>query len=173
MKQSNKVEFNTFVKGLITEASPLNFPADASREEQNFELNTDGTRRRRLGFDFEDAHVKRSTTQTVEQFNRAPPLTYRWSEVAGKPGQNFIAVQANNSIYFFDMDAEVLSDAGYKGMITLEGYPLGVRYSLTSIDGFLIVAAGVDTIAVISFNDPTFSVSFERLAIRDLWGVEV
>lgn len=38
-KKSIKAEVKSFIKGFITEASALNFPADASAEEQNFELN--------------------------------------------------------------------------------------------------------------------------------------
>ena len=173
MKKSTKVEFNTFVKGLVTEASPLNFPANASREEINFELLRDGTRRRRLGFDYEDGHVKIATTATRDQYARARPLTYKWMEVAGVPGQNFLVVQASNKLYFFDTDKSPLSSTGSKGSLTLTNYPESSRYSLTSVDGFLIVAAGVDTIAVVSYDNPGFSVTYERLLVRDLWGVEV
>ena len=34
VKPSKRVEVNNFVKGLITEASPLNFPANASLDEE-------------------------------------------------------------------------------------------------------------------------------------------
>ena len=173
MKKSTKVEFNTFVKGLITEASPLNFPANASREEINFELLRDGTRRRRLGFDYEDGYAKIATTVTKEQYSRARPIAYKWMEVAGVPGQNFLVVQANNVLYFFDANKAPLSTEGSLGSLTLEGYPQGQRYSLTSVDGFLIVAAGVDTFAVVSNDNPAFSVSYERILVRDLRGVEV
>lgn len=173
MKKSTKVEFNTFVKGLITEASPLNFPANASREEINFELLRDGTRRRRLGFDYEDAHAKIATTLSREQYDRARPVSYKWMEVAGVPGRNFVVVQANNVLYFFDSDKAPLSTTGALGSLTLESYPLATRYSLTSVDGFLVVAAGVDTIAIVSYDNPGFSATYERILVRDLWGVEV
>jgi hypothetical protein len=48
-RQTAAVEINNFVKGLITEASPLTFPDNASLEEQNFVLNRDGSRERRSG----------------------------------------------------------------------------------------------------------------------------
>ena len=45
-RQTVPAEVNTFVKGLITEASPLTFPDNASLDELNFILNKDGSRRR-------------------------------------------------------------------------------------------------------------------------------
>jgi hypothetical protein len=44
-----KLEFNTFVKGIITEAGPLTYPDGASLDEANFVLNRDGSRQRRFG----------------------------------------------------------------------------------------------------------------------------
>ena len=55
MPQSNQTgEFNTFVGGLVTEASPLTFPENASIDEANFELDRNGSRSRRLGMDYEE-----------------------------------------------------------------------------------------------------------------------
>ncbi len=45
--------YRSFIKGLVTEASPLTFPENASIDEQNFVLNRDGSRSRRLGIDYE------------------------------------------------------------------------------------------------------------------------
>ena len=55
------VELTSFSKGLITEANPLTFPPDASVDEQNFVLNRNGTRSRRLGMDWEDGYTQVST----------------------------------------------------------------------------------------------------------------
>lgn len=173
-KQSTKVEFNTFVKGLITEASPLNFPKDASLDEENFELKRNGSRKRRLGFDFEqDYTLIPATGFTLNDLAVASPITYKWTEVNGKTSQNFTVVQINSTLYFFDMGQENLSTAGYLGTLTLTDFPAATRYSLTSVDGYLVVAAGRDTIAIVSYDGTTFSASYERLMVRDLWGIEV
>ena len=60
-KAINAAEFSTFVAGLITDASPLTFPNNASLDEVNFELNRDGSRNRRLGmdFNFDEAQLRR------------------------------------------------------------------------------------------------------------------
>jgi hypothetical protein len=172
-KPSTKVEFNTFVKGLITEASPLNFPPNASLDEENFELNRDGSRQRRRGVAFENAYSLIPTTLSLAAISATPPVTHRWAEVAGDVTKNFIVIQAASTLYFFDMAEESMSTDGAIGSITLTGFPSDTRYSLSSIDGFLVVAAGVDTVAVVSYDNPGFSASYERLIVRDLWGVEV
>ncbi len=43
------VEMSTLVGGIITEANPLTFPANASLDEQNMVVNRDGSRQRRKG----------------------------------------------------------------------------------------------------------------------------
>jgi hypothetical protein len=51
MPVSGVKQYNTFVKGLVTEAGPLTYPENASLDEENFVLNRDGSRQRRLGMD--------------------------------------------------------------------------------------------------------------------------
>src|SRR5690606_34988398 len=50
-RQKFEKSFNTFVKGLMTEASEINFPENYSLYEKNFELRRDGGRDRRKGMD--------------------------------------------------------------------------------------------------------------------------
>lgn len=173
-KKSIKAEINTFVKGLITEASPLNFPADASTDEENFELNRDGSRQRRKGFSFEPGYgLITATGLTESNFNQATPTTFKWSNVNNNTDNTFAVVQANNNLYIFNMSAGVLSTSGYLATVALTGFPTAVQYSLASVDGYLIVAAGIDTIAIVSYNGTSFTVTYERLKVRDVWGVEV
>jgi len=62
----------SFVAGLNTDASPLNFPDNFSSDEENFVLNIDGSRERRLGLALESSgqvinieSVVLNTTATV------------------------------------------------------------------------------------------------------------
>src|SRR5690554_858773 len=50
-RQKFEKTFNTFTKGLMTEASELNFPEDFSLYEKNFLLHRDGGRDRRKGME--------------------------------------------------------------------------------------------------------------------------
>ena len=173
-KKSIKAEISTFIKGLITEASPLNFPADASLDEENFELNRDGSRQRRRGFSFEPGFsLSRTVDYTAEDLIQASPITFKWLAASGNPDYNILAVQIKNVIYFFDINQETLTTDGYISSLTLTDFPINIQYSLTSVDGFLVIAAGVDTIAIVSYDGTSFTVSYERLEVRDVWGVEV
>lgn len=171
-KQGQRAEINTFVRGIITEASPLNFPPDASADEENFELNRDGTRNRRLGFDLENGYTTYATNIPTTELPNTAVSTFKWIEVAGNVQTELVVVQCNNQLHFFDTSQDVLSTAGARGLIVLDEFPAGIKYSFTSVEGLLVVAAGVETIAIITFDDPGFSVEYDRLLIRDVFGVE-
>lgn len=171
-KPSVKAEINTFVQGLITEASPLNFPPNASLDEENFELNREGSRSRRLGMDYEDSNVNHSLAITLDELIDNPPSTFKWMNVNGESTKNFLVVQTGNVITFFDMANEPLSDQTVSPL-TLSLFPVDVKFSFTSVDGKLIIAAGQDTIAVIDYTSSVFNTTYERLLTRDVWGVEV
>ena len=47
--------YNTFIRGLVTEANPLTYPENASIDELNTVLLRKGNRKRRLGIDTEDS----------------------------------------------------------------------------------------------------------------------
>lgn len=171
-KQPMKVEVNSFVKGFISEASPLNFPPNCSLDEKNFELRRDGTRKRRLGFDLEVGHQFISAPTTTLSLLGFVSSTYKWSEPGGSEGDVFLAYQIDNKIFFFDMKKTVLSVDGVLGSVTLTGFPTGVEYSMASVDGKLAIAAGVSNIAVVSYDGTSFSVSYDTLKTRDVWGMQ-
>lgn len=172
-KPSKRAEVNNFIGGLITEAGPLNYPPNASLEEENFELNRDGSRDRRLGMDYEPSFARRATTiplasaQTV-QFN-----TFIWTSVNGVLDDDFLVVQAEQLLQFYRLSEESLSGTGYVGEIAVSTFPTTTAYTFTAIDGKLVVAAGVDTVAIVSYDGTVFAVEYDRIKTRDVWGVEV
>ena len=86
MPQSNQTaEFNTFVGGLVTEASPLTFPENASIDEANFELNKDGSRVRRLGMDYESGLTALPLTYATTPINDPVVVTFEWVDVEVSP----------------------------------------------------------------------------------------
>lgn len=172
-KKSVKAEVNTFIKGLITEASPLNFPENASFAEENFQLFRDGSRARRLGMDFEREHSMIVTEVPNEWAANQQLKTYEWSNVGGVPGKTFLVVQVGADIRFFDTGVIPLSSAGLVGYIELISiYAARKEVSFASVDGKLIVADGSGSVSVVSYSTVTgFAVTTERLKVRDLWGV--
>lgn len=172
-KAGQVVEVNTFVKGLITEASPLNFPANASKDEANFELNVDGSRDRRFGMDFENPSTQRAP---ANGFDLSSGLgTYRWGSVGGLSDKEFLVVQVGKTLYFFDA---LVANISYSGLIsTLEMAPFAAstKMSFASVHGKLVVVGGISKVGVVEFNSTTqtFSVTYHNILVRDHWGIEV
>jgi len=100
--------YATFVKGIVTEASPLTFPENASVDERNFILERDGSRRRRLGMDFEEGYAEGSAlpNATLEDLAVA---TSEWKGVANDATVNFAVVQAGTTLYFYDLSTTAIS----------------------------------------------------------------
>src|SRR5690625_2817450 len=96
-------EYNKFVKGFITEASPLTFPVGGSLDEENFQLNHDGSRSRRLGLDIDQG------ASYLISGNNPTLATYRWQGAGGSSSTNIICVQAGNRIDFFFESSDNLS----------------------------------------------------------------
>lgn len=188
-KQGQRAEVNTFIQGLITEASPLNFPPNASKKEENFELFRDGTRKRRYGMDYEAGYVFRQTN-TYGTINTVVPgfNTYVWEAVGGKTGRDFLVVQIGAVLYFYNLAVTPLS-TGYIGLFDLGasgssggiGWSLGgkreVRYSFTAVSGQLVIASNTASIFVVKFDpnyttpETAFNTSQVGIRVRDIWGV--
>lgn len=170
-KKSIKAEFKNFIKGLITEASPVNFPPEASYAEENFQLNRDGTRDRRLGLDYETDYQLRDLPIDAATLLNTDPVTFEWRNVGGNSGQVFLVMQVSNDLLFFDLEATSVSKEGYKGTLT-DVFTETNAYSFASVDGRLVIASGAKTIAVITYDGTTFTKENISLKTRDVWGLQ-
>ena len=114
MPRSNQTgEFSTFVGGLVTEASPLTFPENASIDEANFILNRDGSRDRRLGMDRETDLVPYNLTYTISPVGDVAVSAYEWKNVAGIASKAFIVCQVHDKMYIMDRSDETLKSSSY------------------------------------------------------------
>lgn len=169
-KNSTQIEFKNFIKGLVDVASPLNFPDNASFDEENFELNRDGTRNRRLGFDVESGAVYYNLLNST-YLNSFDPVIFKWKDAAGQVDKDFLIVQDGNTLHIFDLINRQLSINGFVSSIELTDFPPNSAYSFASVDGRLVVACGEPSVALITFVDPGFDIEYIRLKTRDLWGI--
>lgn len=167
VKKSARAELNNLVKGIITEASPVNFPSGATRDEQNFELNKDGTRDRRLGMDYETGYQLRlfGVSNTVA-FN-----TFRWKSPGGIANKEFLVTQVGSFIYFYDNTKEAISPN------LVMGYEIGSadsnnRFSFTSVGKYLVVATGKKELVGFAYENDVVTKFEYRLKIRDLFGID-
>jgi len=176
MPRTNQTgEFNTFVGGLVTEASPLTFPENASIDEANFILNRDGTRERRLGMDREEDLVPYDITYDITPVGDVAVNAFEWKDVAGITSKTFIVCQVHDRVYIIDRADSSLESSSYvKSSILLYSSSNSVRADFAAIDGKLVIASGQSTIKVVTYSESTdsFSSTDERIRIRDLFGVE-
>ncbi len=164
MTQQAAVEVNNFVGGLITEASPLNFPANASLDEVNFELNRDGTRNRRLGMNYEGGYETRTCEDGVSQ-------VFLWTNVGQNPDRKMVAAQAGTYLLLYSVSSSTLSSGTRMGFSYAED--ADDRFGFATIDGKLVVTSGRRNILVIDYDDTLgFSFEYGTLSIRDFFGVE-
>jgi len=171
VKPVTKAEISSFVKGIVTEYSPLNSPADASRDEENFELNRDGTRDRRLGLDVEFDYVIRDSGLTPNNMVNAAISSFKWFNAGNITLNEFAVVQFGNKIHVFDTAKSSISQDGFIGSLTLSGVALNSKISYAAIDGYLVLATGNDVIYIVSYVLGVLSYSTDRLLVRDLWGL--
>lgn len=98
---------NNFIKGLVTEATGLKFPENASTETYNCVYDTLGTVRRRLGFDYEA-----SKSNYTEDFTGKAITTFVWKNVAQEGDLTYVVRQAGDSLHFYRVAADTALSAG-------------------------------------------------------------
>lgn len=168
-RQQASVQINQFVAGLVTDASPLTFPENSSAVDINMELNSDGSRQRALGMDYEDLYQTISTT--VAGTSDTAVNTYKWENAGGDPEKVIICVQFGNQVKFFDGDSQPLS-AGLIGTRNFTSSLSSQRFSFSSVDGNLVIATGINLITVAKYNGSTLSYSTDTIKVRDFFGVQ-
>jgi hypothetical protein len=169
-RQINPVEVSNFVAGLVTEASPLTFPANASLDEDNFILNRDGSRQRRLGMDFEQDYQIINTTVSVPTEGNLATTSARWNNVGGDPEKNFIAVQIGNQLRIFDASMVPISSSVVFSY-SFGDVELGKAFSYAAVDGSLVIATGRKPVSVLTYQNGVITLEDKILYIRDQFGV--
>lgn len=172
--RANKA-FNTFVQGLITEASPLTFPENATIDEDNFILNRNGSRRRRLGIDYEQDGVLTDFGKTAAQFATDAVSSHVWTNVNDNADVALTIIQVGLDLYFFDLLKDPVTGSPKNGgsKLTIEGDATRVIQT-TVVAGDLVIVSGAKEINVLKYNATTDVVTREShgLLVRDIWGVD-
>lgn len=89
---------NTFVRGVVSEFSGLNFPEDAAVDASNVIFNSTGIVSRRLGIDYETNHQMLTTTIAA---GRSVIQEYIWENVDGNGSLSFLVLQLGTILYFY------------------------------------------------------------------------
>lgn len=166
-RQQAVAEVNAFVKGLVTEASPMTFPDNAAIDINNMILNRDGSISRRLGMDLESGYVDLNTWQDLGTSFAVG--SFVWKNPGGYAGVEIVVVQTGYTINFFDSSSLPISN-NLIYAVQLSTAPT-TKMSFTSVDGKLIVAEGSGTIYGFDYDGTSVSQTTGRLLIRDFFGV--
>lgn len=168
-RQINATEISNFVAGLITEASPLTFPPNASLDEDNFVLNRDGSRKRRLGIDLEEGRVIHPTFIPLPTDGNVATSSVRWSNAGGNPDKDIIVFQIGNELRFFDTDVNPISAGMIHGHVFAD-VSITQQFSYAVVDGTLVVVTGRKPVTVYKYTAGVITGADSTLYIRDQFG---
>lgn len=174
-KVLSEKQVNSFIKGLITEASPLTFPENASLDEDNFVLRRDGSRSRRLGLEYEIDYAITPTGLSEALIRGSRQSFHSWAFPSGDTGVSMGVVRVYNTLWFMDLlspnpSATLLNQGN---SLTISGLA-NADLETTVINNYLVmVSKDLPYPILLSYNATTDVVSQEQLLIqvRDVWGV--
>lgn len=169
-----KVE-RTFAKGLITEATGLNFPKDSCTDTVNCVFDEKGRITRRLGFEYEGGFEQ-------DTYNRAGGVVaeYYWENAGATGVVNLVVVQIKNMLYFYKENLTAsLSASNTSLSINLNTYAAGSTTDIplyncqfTTISGKLFVSHPLCDPFYIVYVDsgPSVTGTAITIKVRDLVG---
>lgn len=165
LAKSVKVALN---KGLVTEATPLTFPEDATTSELNVALAASGMRYKRRGVQVEAGGSWINRPTGVGTYS-----TFTWDFAGGDRTKSFLVVQEDRRLVFYNLRTRPMSIGSYAGELDLSwAYTggTGVRpFEFAAVKGSLVVAAEGMNTCLVRYNPTTNSFTLETITfhIRD------
>lgn len=175
MASATEKVYRSFVKGIITEASPLTFPENASIDEDNFVLNRTGSRYRRLGVDYEDYGALTSTGFATSIISSGKQSFHKWTSPGGSSSVSIGVVRIYNKLWFMDLLSSSPSATLLNGGAALSISGLANSDLETSVinNSLVLVSKDLPLPILLTYNPTTDVVSQAQVSIltRDIWGV--
>lgn len=177
--KANKL-YRTFVKGLVTEASPLTFPEDTSQSENNTILSRKGTRVRRLGMSYGADNVAVGFDVSDNTFSQGE---FVWKAVSKQPNTDFLVIQQGRTISFWDLRETDAVDREKSFTVDMSLYLRPGASSLVSDTNEYQMASGQGRLYIVSrdtepvfveYDEDTDTISTKviTILIRDFEGLE-
>jgi len=170
---------NKFQRGLVTEATGLNFPEDAVTESLNVIFDPESIARRRKGINQEVSGVEKTDLAPQSESVR---VEYVWKNAAGSYKYTFVCVQIGSRIIFYRATGDALSANEMASSITLSSFSTGSssgeiakeQCSFASGNNYLFVTHPLCEPFYIEYTPGagTFTGHEITLQIRDFDGVE-
>jgi hypothetical protein len=167
---------NTFIKGLITEATGMNFPEHAAIEADNVRFNSKGNVTRRLGINLEEDFDYTAYDNQVGVIRE-----FVWQAVGNSGGSTFLVLQKGEDITFYGLSELSLSAGLLSATINLNDYLAAgagpvrtIPASFASGSGYLFIAHPFCDPIIVRYNSTTevFEAARVTIRIRDFEGVE-
>lgn len=174
---------NSFVKGLITEATGLTYPENACTETFDCRFLKTGEVRRRKGINFELDYE--TYTLTGDALRSASAVTeYLWQGAAGDGANTFTVIQVGQYLYFYKAGATLSDTRNSLGNIDLNPLDLSAHAvsgavnpyehpcSFSNGDGKLFVVGKHIEPFYVEYDPSagTFSATAINVKVRDLQG---
>lgn len=174
----NNVVENSFINGLITEATSLNFPQNACTDTDNCVFHPKGNIYRRNGLDFEKQYETLLVNRGTQAIN-----SYYWRNASGLSDKDFFVLQVGGNLYFYSA-VNPTSKAVSSG-----AYPVTYDFSVfasstsdlvnnepcqfTSGQGYLFVTHPYTDPFYVEYNEDTdrFTLNKIDVIVRDTKGV--
>lgn len=167
---------NNLSKGLITEATGLNFPENAVTDADNVVFNPSGSVERRKGFDVEGSAVAKEFLASSGVIKE-----YLWKSVAKTGGYSFLVMQQGAEVLFYEVTQyDALSQNIRLEVVRLNDYKapgagdVGLQpCSFASGAGYLFIAHPSCDPVMIQYNSELdqFEQARVEIMIRDFEGV--
>ena len=164
----------TFVAGLITDTTALNFPDNACTETLNCVFDPSGRITRRLGFDWERDHDTKAIT-----LGNSVVTSFFWKEVAGNGNTNFYVVQVGGTLHFYDTESGSVSFGELADTVDLTAHAIPGATDIATQAcqfaygrGYLFVTHPLLNPFYVSWDGSDIDSETITVEIRDLIGVD-
>lgn len=179
---------NNFSRGLITEATAMNYPENSVVEADNCVFAKSGKVIRRYGIDFEDDYlvtkylslgIMGNALSPEDYYNSIAVLEYEWTTVNNNGNISFLVTQLGDKLIFFEINNENNISSGRKDFFidlseyqVEEGFDDEGQYvaelacSFASGFGYLFVTHPRCEPFYVSYNSETDSITHNQITIN-------
>jgi len=173
-KSASKKLYNSFVRGLLTEAGPLTFPEASSLVLDNMVLNRDRSLQRILGMDYDNNNVVSGAIANAEYEDKVVS-TIEWYGAGGDSSNQFLIIQVGSKLYLHDMSGSTPAAVAHTITLSTHQVPYVVDIGVNPIAGIagkgymFIVAKDIDPF-YITYDGTTFTQTGINIQTRDFLG---
>ncbi len=171
----------TFVAGLNTEAGYFTFPANTWKDGDNVIPQINGSIRKRIAVDLEDAYALSTANFSEANINSYAFTSSEWTAVAGNGNLNFIVAQAGRYVYFYINTSIATSTTKKSFSIDLQSYKVSgvlnagsAPIKCTSATGKLLITSKETEPLLVEYTEATDTITVSQITIyiRDFEGVD-